>query len=179
MPQTSLLGTPLAIVGTVLTIVGYVGRVLTEPTTLGIIVGMMIITTGYALLLLGYMKRLKDESGLEDGTDKDRPKEWKSRDVLQWGSIVLFTFFTLIFILPSLTYTVQYYDPFAAFGYGLAGIFAHGIPPVIPYALLTLYYTLGSYQKLKENGWIMKLQLVSRSILAIFYGLSAFLSQGF
>jgi len=178
--------TPLAITGYLLTIIGYFGKSFTELPTITIAFGLVLLISGYAFLLMGSLRKLREEAEEEllqkkEGFTTQEAKEKSSNYVYnselftKLGYGLLFAFFFGILIIPKITYTVRYYDPLAATGYGLGLINKMNLfymPVFLPYFFLTLYYILGSYIKIEEEGWVNKLQLVSRMILAIYYGLN-------
>lgn len=182
---SNMISTPLAIVGYFLSAVGYLARLAEGIPRFGIMLGMMLATSGYLFLLLSKMRKLREEAEQVVVQKKEGFSEKEAKDEViknmgvmtsqtfeYVGFTVLFAFFGGILLFPSLTFKVRYYDPFAAAGYGMA-LLKSFVPYYIPYILLTLYYTFGSHIKLDEEGWVNKIQLVSRTLLAIYYGLSA------
>lgn len=147
-----------AFVAYILTVVGYILRAFEGIPRWTIFLGMCIVTVGYSILL--YSKWLSVQ-------DKEKHKLHTTK-LNKIGYAVLFTFFMGIYIFPALTFTVRYYDIIAAVGY-FAGAVSKYIPVVVSYGCLALYYVLGAYQKTKEEHWVDKLQLVSRTMLSIFY----------
>ena len=182
--------TPLAIIGYFLSVMGYVGRIFEGIShNLWIVLGMILVTSGYGALLISKMRRLREEAEEEElqkkeGFSAEEAKEklepirkmdlWSSEKFTTLGYGLLYAFFAGILIFPWMTFTVRYYDPFAAAGYGLAfasKFYKDIIPYYLPFGLLTLYYIMGSYIKINEEGWINLVQLISRTILAIYYGM--------
>lgn len=147
-----------AFVAYALTVLGYVFRAFEGIPRWSIFLGMCIVTVGYSILL--YSKWLSVQ-------DKEKHKVHSTK-LNKIGYGILFTFFFGIYVFPSLTFTVRYYDIIAALGY-FAGVISKYIPVGISYVCLALYYVLGAYQKTKEEHWVDKLQLVSRAMLSIFY----------
>lgn len=140
-----------------LTLLGYVFRAFEGIPRWSIFIGMILVTIGYAILFYSKWQGLNKK--------KDE-KETSKINKIGYG--VLFMFFLGIHIYPSLTFTVRYYDMLAAIGYA-AGVVSAYIPVIVSYTFLALYYVLGAYQKTKEEEWVDKLQLVSRSMLSLFY----------
>ena len=160
----------VAIVGFSLSILGYVARLFEGLPSLWILTGMLIITMGYCSLLYGAIKDKaaalkeahKDDAGKHSGSNHGNV-------YTKIGYWLLFTFFTLIHFIPQLTFTVRYYDKVAALGSVIKIV--PGIPVVAGASVMLLYYVLSAYQKLFEDEWIDKLQLVSRSVLVAYYGM--------
>lgn len=154
---------PLGTVGFFLTVIGYLGVLHRAFPSFPVMMGMIMLTTGYGCLLMASLAKKKENGKGESEMTSTLKKV---------GYILLFSFFTLIHLFPGLTFHVRYYDIFAAVGYGLALLtkLIPGIPVAVPYTILTIYYILGSYQKISEESWIDFLQLISRTLLAIFYG---------
>ena len=157
---------PIGTIGFFLTVVGYVGVFIHAFPTFPIMIGMIMLSTGYGCLMVAsiFKKKEKEHFGAGESNTVSTLKKT--------GYTLLFLFFALIHLYPGLTFHVRYYDIFAAVGYGLALLskFVPAIPVAVPYSILTLYYIFGSYQKLDEEGWINFVQLISRTLLAIFYG---------
>lgn len=158
---------PFGTIGFFLTVVGYAGVLVRAYPSFPVMLGMIMLCCGYGCLMVASMMKKKEYFGAQEGTTASTLKKV--------GYTLLFVFFTLIHLFPSLTFTVRYYDIFAAVGYGLALLskFYPGIPVAVPYSIIAIYYILGSYQKLSEESWVDMMQLISRTILAIFYGVGS------
>lgn len=156
-----------------MSILGYVGRFIEGIPNVGILIGMTIISTAYAFMFLSKLyKKLEPK--------KETLEEKKAEIQRNWGKIFTIVgyalasiFFFAIHFIPQLTFTVRYYDIFGAVGYGVTALgtslLSTSLLP-IGYAITALYYVCGSYQKLGESEWIGRLQLISRTILAVMYG---------
>ena len=163
-----------------LSTLGYIGRAFQGFPSISILIGMILVTLGYLFVFIDkYQKMNKDK----DYNGTSVPSSKKSRKMkllslnkyiskLTLGYILLFVFFTLIHIYPQFTFTVRYYDKFAALGY-FTLLFQKYVSYkiyFIPAVLLTLYYILGSYQKIiEQDDFIDYLQLISRMLLALYY----------
>lgn len=175
-----------------LSILGYIGRFFEGIPNVGILTGMVIITMAYGSMFLSkvYKKnesKKKDESHKKaDDNDVDNDKKSANEgktdektDMKKVFTIIGYSlasvFFFAIHIFPQLTFTVRFYDIFGAVGYGFAAIGTALIPFLLPfgYAITSLYYIFGSYQKTEESGWIDRIQLISRTVLALVYGVTA------
>jgi hypothetical protein len=152
---------PLALLGTALSAGSYVGRFVEGIPAPGIMMGMIVVTLGYCVWTAVYLQKVRGESTPEQQT--------KYGALL--GSALLCTFFTLTFLFPQLTFRVRWYDALASLGYGLLAL-STWLPTVtiLAFAILSLYYTFGSYHKLWETDSIAKIQLIARTLLAVFYG---------
>jgi hypothetical protein len=180
----------LGTVGYFLSAVGYIARVFTlDVYTAAFLYGTLFVTLGYGLLFIFNVKEVaasikKEESESKSKSEskktddkakpdtKDHKEEKTDSTLLRTGYFFLFLFFAGSHLFPSLTERVRYYDIFAVGGY-LLNMLTDYITFYIPLVLLLIYYICGSYQKILDwnNGWINKLQLVSRSILVVYYGL--------
>lgn len=168
----------LAISGYFLSFISYVARLYQMSPQMPIVIGMTIISLGYLCLLISKIiivndKKYKIEKN--ENPDAGVPIFHKNKNkIAEWltyaGNVLLAIFFISIFILPELTIHVRWYDIFGAFGY--AGAIAP-IPVLIPLISLVIYYFFGAVMKSWEESWIDKTQIISRLMLAIFYGLSA------
>lgn len=170
-----------------LSVIGYLGRFAEGIPRVGILLGMTIISFAYGFMLMSKVyKKMKSENKKEHDDkdekydkDKEGHEEGGKKDISKILTIVGYSlasiFFFAIHVIPQLTFTVRYYDIFGAIGYGAAAIGTAFVPIILPigYAITTLYYIFGSYQKLNESEWIGRIQLISRSILALVYGVSA------
>lgn len=161
-----------------LSILGYVGRFAEGFPNVGILIGMITISMAYGFMFLSKVYKRETEPRGEDKEHGDtKKKKWgddmkKVFTILGYGLASIFFF--AIHIVPQLTFTVRYYDIFGAVGYGLAAIGTAILPFLLPfgYAITSLYYIFGSYQKTEESGWIDRIQLISRTILALVYGVT-------
>jgi len=174
----------LGTIGYLLSAIGYIARVFSlNIYTMTFLYGTVFVSLGYGLLFIFNVKEVasikneesesKKHEDIHEDIHEAKPKDEKNNTVLlRTGYFFLFLFFAGSHFLPSLTERVRYYDVFAASGY-LLNILTDYISFYIPILLLLIYYICGSYQKIldwKESG-INKLQLVSRSILVVYYGL--------
>lgn len=88
------------------------------------------------------------------------------------GYALMAAFFFLIHVFPQVTFRLRFYDVFAAIGYFVAFFTKFGyIPLWLAYAPLVIYYILAGSIKVFEKGWVEKLQLVARLLLAVYYGM--------
>ena len=182
-----------------LSVIGYLGRFKEGFPRAGILLGMTMISVAYGFMLLSkvyhklkpenkeHYDNVKKNDDIDDNKKKDEHAvggvdgeiDKKKKDPAKIFTIIGYSlasiFFFAIHIFPQLTFTVRYYDIFGAVGYGAAAIGTALVPIILPigYAITTLYYIFGSYQKLEESEWIGRIQLISRSILALVYGVSA------
>ena len=167
-----------------LSFLGYIGRFAEGIPNFGILIGMVLISTAYGFMFLSKVYHRKQSKEGKKEEDKEHDKEKKKHDDKKKDFSKIFTivgyslaatFFAAIHLFPKLTFHVRYYDIFGAIGYGTSAIGMTLLPFVLPigYAVTTLYYVFGSYQKIEEYGWIDRIQLVSRTILALIYGVTA------
>ena len=189
----------LGTVGYLLSALGYIARVFTlDIYTAAFLYGTLFVTLGYGLLFIFNVKEVasikKEGSGSESGSGSDaeskktddkvktETKDHKNEKtekidttLLRTGYFFLFLFFAGSHLFPSITERVRYYDIFAAGGY-LLNMLTDYITFYIPIVLLLIYYICGSYQKILDwkESRINKLQLVSRSMLVLYYGLHLF-----
>jgi len=184
----------LGTVGYLLSAVGYIARVFTlDVYTAAFLYGTLFVTLGYGLLFIFNVKEVASikKEGSESGSEaeskskktydkvktetKDHKNEKTDTTLLRTGYFFLFLFFAGTHLFPSLTERVRYYDIFAAGGY-LLNMLTDYITFYIPIVLLLIYYICGSYQKILDwkESRINKLQLVSRSMLVLYYGLHLF-----
>lgn len=164
-----LLGT----VGYFLSFVSYLLYVPEAIEQYPIIIGMVLISSGYILLFINkiysfYIKSL-DERHKHDDTEHMK----KNAKILSvTGYALLAAFFFTIHLFPQITFRLRHYDVLAAVGYFVAFFTSFGyIPLWFAYAPLVLYYILAGSIKVFEKGWIEKLQLVARMMLAVYYGM--------
>lgn len=169
----------LLMIGYGLSVVGYLIRISEGAPKVGIVIGMILIASAYGFMFSG---KLADPADDETDTEEKRTvwdkvkDEWNSAEGLTTiGYAVASFFFIAIHLFPFLTFHVRYYDVFGAIGYGLsaAGMWLSHALLKVGLGVVVLYYIFGSYQKLKEEGWVDKLQLLSRSLLAVCYGVYA------
>lgn len=155
-----------------LSVLGYVGRFVEGIPRAGILIGMTLISTAYGFMFLSKVYKKKGESG-EKEDDERKKKIGKSFTII--GYTLAAIFFFSIHIIPQLTFTVRYYDIFGAIGYATSAVGTAALPILLPigYAITTLYYVFGSYQKLGEDEWIGRIQWISRTILALVYGVTS------
>lgn len=165
----------LGVVGLILTLTGYVallGKAAGSPWTL---LGFSMLCAGYICVLVADGKEAVEAYRHEEKKEKVN-HAWA--DPKRIGFLVLFLFFFGVHIFPALTFTVRMYDWLAAIGYGLAFTstwFASAGWFIAACIFLTLYYMRGSVFKINEPGWISQLQMVSRAMMALFYGSAIFL----
>jgi hypothetical protein len=134
-----------------------------------LICGIVLLITGYTLLLVGSTFPLRDKD-----KDTNIPHNDNTDDetyVTRFGYAFLAIFFGLIHIYPQLTFHVRYYDKFAAIGAFLLAISKLQYLTVIGVLILLVYYVLGTIPKFTETGLVNKLQLFSRAILIVYYSI--------
>lgn len=169
-------GTPtldsIAVVGFFLTVVGYIALMTRGFPKMPLTIGIFLVSSGYSCLLAAAVLQWQTHD------DKEKQETLDKSLLQKLGYVLLATFFLGIHLFPSLTYTVRYYDIFGGIGYlvSLLGKYWMVIPAYAGPAILLIYYILGSYQKFEEEGWVNKLQLISRAILAVFYGVYGLLA---
>ena len=88
------------------------------------------------------------------------------------GYAFLAIFFGLIHFYPQLTFHVRYYDKLAAIGAFLRTVTNLRYISLIGVLFLLAYYILGTIPKFTEKGLVNKLQLVSRAMLVVYYGIT-------
>ena len=158
-----------------LSFLAYIGRFAEGVPKFGILIGMTLISSAYGFMFLSKVYHKKGEKTHKED-EKDHPKK---KDLAKIFTIIGYslaaTFFIAIHLVPKMTFHVRYYDIFGAVGYATSAVGTALLPLVLPigYAVTTLYYVFGSYQKLEESDWIDRIQLVSRTILALVYGVTA------
>jgi len=135
-----------------------------KHTNINIFPGMVMLISGYTLLLIGEVIALRKHADHQNEQIQDTP-------VKQYGYALLAIFFGLIHIYPQLTFHVRYYDKFAAIGAFLLAISNLYYLTFIGVSFLLVYCILGTIPKFTETGLVNKLQLFSRALLVIHYGI--------
>lgn len=166
------------LVGYFLSLVSYLLYVPEALERYPIIIGMVLISSGYILLFVHqiyslYIQRLDNQNKKHDRKADDTDHMKKNAKIISIaGYALLAAFFFVIHIFPQITFRLRYYDVLAAIGYFVAFFTKFGyIPMWFAYAPLVLYYILAGSIKVFEKGWVEKLQLVARFLLAMYYGL--------
>lgn len=156
-----------------LSALGYLGRFVEGIPNVGILIGMVLISSAYGFMFLSKIWTDKQAAKEDSKTDAAKKDTGKKLTVIGYSLAALFFFG--IHLVPQLTFTVRFYDIFGAVGYGAAAIGTALLPALLPigYAIAAVYYVLGSYQKVSQSGWIDRIQLISRTLLAFIYGVTA------
>lgn len=161
--------------GFLLSALSYVSHMLIDFENPYFVIGMILIVTGYVALfaskLLGVLKERTYARVKKTDDESANPKSnADAKTVLQYfGYAILAVFFTMIFFKPEFTLHVRFYDVFGAVGNFML-LLTKYIPLSLAVFPLVLYYVIGGAYKIKEEGWINKLQLVARALLALYYG---------
>ena len=147
----------------------------------GIIWGSFLLIAGYSLLMIGEIVILRQhkEKGAEhygeggsDDKERDRKYDLEDIGVTRFGYVFLIIFFGLVHFYPQLTFHVRYYDKFAAIGAFFRAVSNLRYVSLIGVVSLLIYYVLGTIPKFTEKGIVNKLQLVSRAMLVVYYGIT-------
>lgn len=167
----------IAMAGFFLSGLSYLSHVLVGYESLYFVMGMILLVFGYGALFTSKLLEVLKERKLaatkkrdDTGADMEELSSTNAKTLTKYfGYAALATFFGIIFIKPEFTLHVRFYDAFAAMGY-----FALLLTKYIPLALavfpVLLYYIFGAGFKIKEEGWINRLQLVARTLLVVYYG---------
>jgi hypothetical protein len=159
------------LVGYMLSFIAYMMFVPEALQHYPIIIGMILVSAGYIILFVRevYGKVIEKTKAKPE----DKRSMWKNaRKLHVAGFALLAAFFFLIHIYPNVTFHLRFYDIFAAIGYIVAFFNEFGyIPAWIAYVPLVVYYALAGSVKVFEKGWAEKLQLISRLLLAFYYGM--------
>lgn len=155
-----------------LSFLAYIGRFVEGLPRLGILFGMALVSSAYGFMFLAKVYH-KKQSDLQKDHQKKNPDLSKVFTII--GYSLAATFFLAIHVFPKLTFRVRNYDIFGGIGYAASAAGTALLPVLLPigYAVTTLYYIFASYQKLEEADWIDRIQLISRTILALVYGVMA------
>lgn len=155
-----------------LSFLAYVGRFVEGLPQLGILFGMALISSAYGFMFLA---KVYHKNHSESPTDKHKKKVDLAKVFTIIGYSLAATFFLAIHVFPKLTFRVRNYDIFGAIGYAASAVGSALLPVLLPlgYAITTFYYIFASYQKLEEADWIDRIQFISRTILALVYGVTA------
>lgn len=169
----------IALVGFLLSALSYLAHTFVKFEGIPFIIGMLLISSGYEALfsskLIAIIKERKQSHDKKtDAPSKDEEENPKPKldvqTLLQYfGYALLAIFFTLIFFKREFTLQFRIYDPLAAIG-NFMMLFTKYIPVSIAVFPLILYYLFGGLIKVREEGWINKLQLVARMLLMTYYG---------
>jgi len=143
----------------------------------GIIWGTFLLIAGYSLLLIGEIVILRQhkEKGAEHyAADHDQKRKYDLEDIgiTRFGYAFLIIFFGLIHFYPQLTFHVRFYDKFAAIGAFFRAASNLRYVSLVGVLFLLVYYFLGTIPKFTEKGLVNKLQLVSRAMLVVYYGIT-------
>lgn len=132
--------------------------------------GMVLVTIGYLLLGVGIAYGDGDGEVIRsiNNSPKDSENDRKPYITII-GSMCLAIFFVGIHINPMLTFHLRQYDIFAAVGYLAKTMVA---PTILVNMALVLYYVLGAYAKLHEEDAVSFVQLIGRTMLAVYYGVT-------
>lgn len=174
----------VAMAGFILSALSYLAHMFVGFESVYFVIGMTMLVCGYSALFTSKLIAvIKEKKAAEDkktdaptpdaygGDEGKNPKtSFESKTVLQYfGYALLTTFFVLIFVKPEFTLHIRFYDVFAAVGYFLMMLTKY-VPLALAVFPVLLYYIFGGAYKITEEGWINKLQLVARSLLALYYG---------
>jgi hypothetical protein len=176
MEKQKLAAYAIGITGLFLSAVSYMMYIPEAVEQVSTVLGMILVSCGYILLLIDqifgvYINSLKEKKKTDDV--KDLQKTSKIINVL--GYILLAIFFFLIHLMPEFTFRIRFYDVFAAIGYFVAIFTKFGMVPLwSAYMPLIVYYLLAGSIKVFETGIIEKIQLIARLLLAAYYTLSLY-----
>ena len=139
-------------------------------------VGMLMLVIGYIMLIVGEAREIAKVQREKAGEEHYNSSSGEVNYFLTGGYIVLFAFFAEIHFVPRLTYTVRFYDKFAAFGTLLRCIplFATSFAGAF---VMSLYYVFGMIQKFGERSLVDRMQLVGRLILIVYYALVIYMAS--
>lgn len=156
-----------------------------------IICGTVLLIAGYTLLMLGEFAHLQRKKGSgakgsgakgsehyaaaggsQESGNNEHSKYITDSVWTRLGYAFLAIFFGLIHFYPQLTFHVRYYDKLAAIGAFLRTVTNLRYISLIGVLFLLAYYFLGTIPKFSEKGMVNKLQLVSRAMLVVYYGIT-------
>lgn len=151
-----------------------------------IICGTVLLIAGYTLLMLGEFAHLQRKKGSgakgsehyaaaggsQESGNNEHSKYITDSVWTRLGYAFLAIFFGLIHFYPQLTFHVRYYDKLAAIGAFLRTVTNLRYISLIGVLFLLAYYILGTIPKFTEKGLVNKLQLVSRAMLVVYYGIT-------
>lgn len=132
-------------------------------------IGMIIVSSGYALLACGLLYNAIYPQNDEADETVEKPRITPSVYLTMTGALCLAMFFIVIHFDHGFTFHLRYYDVFAAFGYMTYFILPSNI---FTHLNIIVYYVLGAFAKIGEPGIVSLLQLVGRSLLVVYHSIS-------
>lgn len=166
----------LGISGFFLSAISYMMYIPEALEHISTILGMILVACGYVLLLIYkifnvYIDSLKEKKKVDDVNQLQK----NSKIINILGYTLLAMFFFLIHLMPEFTFRIRFYDVFAAIGYFVAIFTKFGMVPLwAAYVPLIIYYLMAGSIKVFESGFIEKIQLLARLLLAGYYTVSLY-----